>query len=476
MPTRRSPPGAARRAASRSPASGAVRSIQPTTPATSPSDAAASASSSSGLLLGRRRLDRDGRADAERLDRRAQVVEAERAPQRRRRRRSSTGSRGAPGPRGGGGRRRAVTPRAPARAAARLRRRRSAHSASGIGCRHRLDVGGDLAPASARRPARRRRPGGAAGRPSPRRGSATPWRSQTAAIAARPLQPRGARAAVVEGRAVARVGEDAAVEHAAGDHRDAALDAQRQQLRRRAVVEQRVAAGEQDAVDVGLADEPGSGATGSCPRRSRRSRPRRAARPAPGSASRSPRRSGRRGRARRRRRPGRARAASRLSSSERRTPSALKSQPRRVASPAKSSANIDGAARPPARHQQPPDLGGEHELRARALAQRGAEPPLGDSPRRSAARCRSADAEPPGRVDGRARVRVADRLVEAAERGACRARARAVDCAHQPTARAQRRRAVERSLTRRAAGAGPACRRRRRARSRWSRPTPGSAR
>ena len=36
-----------RRAASRSPASGAVRSIQPTTPATSPSDSAASASSSS---------------------------------------------------------------------------------------------------------------------------------------------------------------------------------------------------------------------------------------------------------------------------------------------------------------------------------------------------------------------------------------------------------------------------------------------
>ena len=46
MPTRRPPPGAARRAASRSPAVGEVRSIQPTTPATSPSDAAATASSS----------------------------------------------------------------------------------------------------------------------------------------------------------------------------------------------------------------------------------------------------------------------------------------------------------------------------------------------------------------------------------------------------------------------------------------------
>ena len=33
------------------------------------------------LLLGRRRLDGDGRADAERLDGRAQVVEADRAPQ-----------------------------------------------------------------------------------------------------------------------------------------------------------------------------------------------------------------------------------------------------------------------------------------------------------------------------------------------------------------------------------------------------------
>ena len=73
---------------------------------------------------------------------------------------------------------------------------------------------------------------------------------------ARRDQLRGRRLVVVGGdlaRAVAR--EQAGVEHARRDHRHVAPRALRQQVVQRALFEQRVAPGEHDHVEVGLADE-----------------------------------------------------------------------------------------------------------------------------------------------------------------------------------------------------------------------------
>ena len=61
----------------------------------------------------------------------------------------------------------------------------------------------------------------------------------------------------VVARAFARVGEDAAVEHTAGQHRYAALAAQREQALRRRAVEQRVPAGDQHEVQVTALGQPG---------------------------------------------------------------------------------------------------------------------------------------------------------------------------------------------------------------------------
>ena len=116
-------------------------------------------------------------------------------------------------------------------------------------------------------------------------------------------------------------------------------------------------------------------------------------------------------------RPSRAR----LSSSERRTPSAPKSK--RRSSP-ESSANIDAGGRRPGLHQHAADLRGEHELLAWALAQRRAEAQLGDAGAVVRRGVERANAAPPGLVDGRARARLADRLVEPAERGAAECEAR----------------------------------------------------
>jgi hypothetical protein len=74
---------------------------------------------------------------------------------------------------------------------------------------------------------------------------------------ARPGQQAARGRGVVVGRVVAGVGQDAAVEHAARQHGDAAPLAQREQAGRRRVVEQRVAAGHQHAVQIAALDEPG---------------------------------------------------------------------------------------------------------------------------------------------------------------------------------------------------------------------------
>src|SRR3989442_783351 len=65
-------------------------------------------------------------------------------------------------------------------------------------------------------------------------------------------QLRSGRCVVVGAEAVG-ARQDAAVEDAAGDHVDPSLETERQQLDRRALVEECVAAGEQEAVDVGVA-------------------------------------------------------------------------------------------------------------------------------------------------------------------------------------------------------------------------------
>src|SRR6266480_7633798 len=59
--------------------------------------------------------------------------------------------------------------------------------------------------------------------------------------AERALHELGRRLLVIEGRSRAGIRQDAAVEYAAGDDRDALLDAKRQQLGRAAAIEQRVA-------------------------------------------------------------------------------------------------------------------------------------------------------------------------------------------------------------------------------------------
>ena len=77
---------------------------------------------------------------------------------------------------------------------------------------------------------------------------------------AHPLEHLGRRCPVVVGRALARPGgEDARVERPADQDADLLLDAERQQLVERALLQQRVAAGEQDAVEVGVAGEAQAG-------------------------------------------------------------------------------------------------------------------------------------------------------------------------------------------------------------------------
>ena len=73
----------------------------------------------------------------------------------------------------------------------------------------------------------------------------------------RPLEDLGRGRRVVERRAGPRIGEDPAVEHASGDDRDVALLGQRKQFVQRDLVEQRVATGEQDAVEIGPFDQEG---------------------------------------------------------------------------------------------------------------------------------------------------------------------------------------------------------------------------
>ena len=69
------------------------------------------------------------------------------------------------------------------------------------------------------------------------------------------LQDVRRRRAVPVGRARARVGQHAAVERCRGEHRDAALPAQRQELVGGGLVEQRVAPCDQHAVEVRFTNE-----------------------------------------------------------------------------------------------------------------------------------------------------------------------------------------------------------------------------
>jgi hypothetical protein len=70
--------------------------------------------------------------------------------------------------------------------------------------------------------------------------SGTPWRRGVVEPATRP-----------------RIGQDPAVHDPADQHRDPALDARRHELVQCALVEQRVAVGDQEDVHVRLAGEPG---------------------------------------------------------------------------------------------------------------------------------------------------------------------------------------------------------------------------
>jgi hypothetical protein len=69
-------------------------------------------------------------------------------------------------------------------------------------------------------------------------------------------QHSGCRRGVVVAGAIPRIGEDAAVEHPGGQHRDPAGLAQGEQRPRRGVIEQRVPPGDQHAVEIAPRHEP----------------------------------------------------------------------------------------------------------------------------------------------------------------------------------------------------------------------------
>ena len=75
------------------------------------------------------------------------------------------------------------------------------------------------------------------------------------------LDDRHWRRRVVERRAGRRRrgGEESGIEHAGGDDGDSTLRAERKQPRRRPLVEERVAPGDEDDVDVALGGEPDRG-------------------------------------------------------------------------------------------------------------------------------------------------------------------------------------------------------------------------
>ena len=148
------------------------------------------------------------------------------------------------------------TPRpasAPRRRAGRSRRR-SSHSASGIGVAKQARVLRHLGGAA--RPGEDARDRGMREREAQRRGLEVD--AVARAHRGEPLRARDhrrRRGRVIVGRARRRVGEEPAVEHPARDDAHAALGAERQQIDERGLIEQRVAAREQHAVELGLAHE-----------------------------------------------------------------------------------------------------------------------------------------------------------------------------------------------------------------------------
>ena len=134
------------------------------------------------------------------------------------------------------------------------------------------------------------------GKASAAAGRLTAWRSQmSASWRAGDELPRRRRV-VVGGSAAGRAGEQAAVEHAGGHDLHAALDADRQQVVERALLEQRVAAGEQETSMSVSRAKRASISDWFMPRRSRRTTPSAQLVQRRVGLARAPRRSGCRGR------------------------------------------------------------------------------------------------------------------------------------------------------------------------------------
>ena len=235
-----------------------------------------------------------------------------------------------------------------------------------------------------------------------------------------PLDERGRRRAVLVRQAAVRLvdGEQAAVEHAGVEHRDAGRDARRQQVGRGGLLQQRVAArrAAPRRARHSATNRCRNAARSWSRRRSRRPRPRRAARPGPGSPRRSPRRRGPPGRAAARGRPGPGRAGRGSLDSDRRTPSRLKSQTRRCVAGTSKPSVVAVAAAGVDRVEQPAHLGAHRVAVARAA--RAAPRPAGarTARARSAARCRSSGCRRPRRRRrSRQRPLVVDRVVQVAQ-------------------------------------------------------------
>ena len=231
---------------------------------------------------------------------------------------------------------------------------------------------------------------------------------------ARPGQQAGRGRGVVVGRAVAGPGQDAAVEHAARQHRDAAPAAQREQHLGGRLIEQRVPAGHQHAVQVAPLDQPGQrAAASSCRRRRRRPRPGRGVRPARGTPRPPPASMKSSGSwmstMSTRSSPSRPRLSSRLRAHPVPAVVADPGQRRYVVEPLLA-LDVPGGG-----HQPPADLGAHGELVPGAPGQELADPPLGHAHTVVRRGVEGPDPRVPGRGQRRGRRLVADRRVEPAD-------------------------------------------------------------
>ena len=246
--------GSAASAAMTSGASGASNGAQPTTPATN-GVRAASVEQPARFGDRRRRLHEDRRVDAVAREDRREIGRAEVAVDRRERRREPAVVAALDPPEVLV---RVDHPGSGTSARSRPAATRSRHSAGGTG-RARQPRGCGAISSGATAPSTTAVTAGWPERERERRVRRAPRRAPRKSRSIRATRSCDVRRRrpVVVARVRARAGrEDAGIEDAAQQHADAARGRERQELVLRRLLEQRIAAGEEHAVDVGFPDEP----------------------------------------------------------------------------------------------------------------------------------------------------------------------------------------------------------------------------